>query len=46
MDKPLPEDLTPNGESISLKHFTQFGSGKTPHLAEVGRDSIAALEPT
>jgi FMN-dependent oxidoreductase (nitrilotriacetate monooxygenase family) len=29
MDKPLPEDLTTNGESTSLKRFAQFGSGKT-----------------
>lgn len=29
MDKPLPEDLTTNGESSSLKRFAQFGSGKT-----------------
>jgi alkanesulfonate monooxygenase SsuD/methylene tetrahydromethanopterin reductase-like flavin-dependent oxidoreductase (luciferase family) len=29
MDKPLPEDLTTNGESSSLKRFAQLGSGKT-----------------
>jgi FMN-dependent oxidoreductase (nitrilotriacetate monooxygenase family) len=29
MDKPLPEDLTTNGELSSLKRFAQLGSGKT-----------------
>ena len=29
MDKPLPEDLTTNGELSSLRRFAQFGSGKT-----------------
>ena len=29
MDRPLPLDLTTNGESASLKRFAQFGSGKT-----------------
>lgn len=29
MDSPLPPDLTTNGESASLKRFTQPGSGKT-----------------
>lgn len=29
LDKPLPQDLTTNGESTSLKRFAQFGSGKT-----------------
>jgi len=29
MDKPLPEDLTTNGETTSLKRFAQLGSGKT-----------------
>ncbi|HEX9465404.1 MAG TPA: NtaA/DmoA family FMN-dependent monooxygenase [Alphaproteobacteria bacterium] len=28
IDKPLPENLTTNGESTSLKRFAQFGSGK------------------
>jgi FMN-dependent oxidoreductase (nitrilotriacetate monooxygenase family) len=36
MDKPLPEDLTTNGESTSLKRFAQFGSGKT--LRQLVRD--------
>ena len=29
LDKPLPTDLTTNGESTSLKRFAQFGSGKS-----------------
>jgi FMN-dependent oxidoreductase (nitrilotriacetate monooxygenase family) len=39
MDEPLPEDLTTNGESTSLKRFAQFGSGKT--LAQVIEDGAA-----
>jgi FMN-dependent oxidoreductase (nitrilotriacetate monooxygenase family) len=39
MDQPLPEDLTTNGESTSLKRFAQFGSGKT--LAQVIEDGAA-----
>ena len=29
MDKPLPDNLTTEGETTSLKKFAQFGSGKT-----------------
>lgn len=28
LDEPLPDDLTTNGETHSLKRFAQFGSGK------------------
>jgi FMN-dependent oxidoreductase (nitrilotriacetate monooxygenase family) len=37
-DKPLPEDLTTNGETTSLKRFAQFGSGKS--LRQVAREGI------
>ena len=44
MDKPLPEDLTTNGESTSLKRFAQFGSGKT--LRECIEDGAADVVGT
>ena len=44
MDKPLPLDLTTNGESASLKRFAQFGSGKT--LSQVIEDGAADVVGT
>ncbi len=44
MDRPLPEDLTTNGESTSLKRFAQFGSGKT--LAQLVEEGAADVVGT
>ena len=44
MDRPLPLDLTTNGESASLKRFAQFGSGKT--LSQVIEDGAADVVGT
>lgn len=44
LDKPLPEDLTTNGETASFARFSQLGSGKT--LAEVIRDDIVDIVGT
>jgi alkanesulfonate monooxygenase SsuD/methylene tetrahydromethanopterin reductase-like flavin-dependent oxidoreductase (luciferase family) len=41
LDKPIPQDLTTNGESASLERFAQFGSGKT--LRELTQDKAADL---
>jgi FMN-dependent oxidoreductase (nitrilotriacetate monooxygenase family) len=44
LDRPLPEDLTTNGESTSLKRFAQFGSGKS--LSELVEDGAADVVGT
>lgn len=44
LDKPLPEDLTTNGETASFARFAQLGSGKT--LAEVIRDDVVDIVGT
>jgi FMN-dependent oxidoreductase (nitrilotriacetate monooxygenase family) len=48
MDKPLPEDLTTNGESSSLKRFAQLGSGKTLRqlIKEGGKSSSVEVVGT
>jgi alkanesulfonate monooxygenase SsuD/methylene tetrahydromethanopterin reductase-like flavin-dependent oxidoreductase (luciferase family) len=44
LDKPLPEDLTTNGETASFARFSQLGSGKT--LAEVIRADVVDIVGT
>ena len=48
MDKPLPEDLTTNGESSSLQRFAQLGSGKTLRqlIKEGGKSSSVEVVGT
>jgi len=44
IDQPLPEDLTTNGETTSLKRFAQFGSGKS--VRELVKDGAADVVGT
>jgi len=48
MDKPLPEDLTTNGELSSLRRFAQLGSGKTLRqlIKEGGKSSSVEVVGT